>query len=496
MSFGMKPVFMGMLLLTVGGTAPVLKADSTAPAESAEPNSPPEMSPALVEPGLSGRAVPSPDVAPDGADLDLESFYWQTHPFENLALLLPAPNPFIPADPSSFRPVDTYAPPLGLQPKVFRHGLWEFYPWAGLAQTFDSNVQLTPHGQISDFYTTPCFGLEVQWGTPDSVYNEGYDTVAAAHLSYEGYADLFYEHPDLSAYNQRLDFSSRVGRDLFLLRPFMSYSDITGSDLQLVQLENRVERRITTGGVSADYGFTPVTSWNQTYSAFDFRHDDPAYINYDMWSTRQELAWLMPNDSLKAIVWAGAQHTDPDAGSSGNEYLAGAGWQGEFSSRVHSELWLGWGALQLDGNVPGRENLSGLRYGGYTAYNWSERLRITLLYDRDYVFNESEKNDNYVATLTQIKAEVFLGNNWLVVPYLGCALNDFETSRALQLELRPELEFSYVFTREDYQIIDLQDRSAGSRIFLKFGYDYTAMLRGAGDPIQEVRVSTGFNWNF
>ena len=485
-----------LMLAAIWETSPVLKADSPSSPQDAEPNSPQEMNPGLAEPGLSSRAVPNPNLPPVSPDFDLETFYWQTHPFENSVLLIPTLNPFFPDDPATFRPVVSYTPPLGLRPRIYRSGLLEFYPWAGIAQSFDSNVQLTSHGQISDFYATPRSGLEIQFGTPDSVYNEGYDTIFAAHLSYEGYADLFYEHPDLSAYNQQLDFSSRIGRDRFTLRPFAGFSDITGSNLQLVELQNRVERSITTGGVIGEYGFTPVTSWRQTYDVFDFEHHDPTYINYNTWSTRQELAWLLPDDTMKAILWAGAQTTKPDAGSGGNEFRAGLGWQGELDSRLHSELWLGWGTLQLDGYVPGRKDLSGLRYDGYTVFEYSQRLRFTLLYDRAYVFNEQTRNDNYVATITQLKTEIYLGSHWLVMPYLGCSLRDFETSRRCDVEPRLELEFSYVFGEEDCQIIDARDRSAGSRVFVKFGYDDTATLRGSGDPVEGIRTSTGFNWNF
>jgi hypothetical protein len=239
-----------------------------------------------------------------------------------------------------------------------------------------------------------------------------------------------------------------------------------------------------------------LTSWRQTYGVFDFEHHDPTYINYDTWFTRQELTYLLPDNSVRTILWAGVQTTDPSAGSSGNEYLAGVGWQGNFNSRLSSDLWLGWGTLQLDGNVSGRNNLSGLRYTGHITLDYSQRLRIALIYDRAYVFNEQVKNDNYVGTSTQLKVEFYLGSHWFVMPSLSSSLNDFETSRRLDLDLRPEVEFSYVFAKENYQIIGMQDRSAGSRVFVKLGYDYTETIRGSGDPIQDVRISTGFNWNF
>lgn len=487
-----------LLLAVFWGTGPVLKADTLVlpPPQDAEPNSPPEANPGLAEPGLTSRGVPSPEPPAEPPPMDVEGFYWRTHAFDNSALMLPQQPTISYDDPSLFRPVTTYRAPLGLQPKKYRWGLLEFYPWAGIAQSFDSNVQLVPDNQISDFYVTPDFGLEMQLGTPDSIYNEQYDTMFAAHLSYEGYADLFYEHPDLSAYNQKVDYYGRIGRDRLTVRPVAGFSDVTGSNLQLVELQNRAERLITTGGVVGEYEFTPVTSWRQTYAAFDFNHKDPTYVNYATWSTRQELTRLLPNDTLRALLWVGAQTTKPDKGFSGKEYFAGSGWQGYVTPRVYSELWAGWGALQLEGTVPGRNNLSGLRYGGYTTFDYNPSVRITLLYDRDYVFNEQTINDNYVVTLTQLKAEFLLREHWLVIPYLGCSVEDFETSHNLTLELRPELELSYVFAKEDYQIIGTADKSAGSRVFVKVGYDHSSALRGSSAAVQDVRISTGFNWNF
>jgi hypothetical protein len=488
-----------LLLAALGtglGTASVLKADPWSVSPDAEPNSPQELNPALAEPGLSSRALPSPETAPASPDLNVQTFNWITHPFDNSSLLLPMPAPFSPEDPSLFRPVVMYTEPLGLRPQIYRSGILEWYPWAGVAQSFESNIQLTPHNQISDFYFTPRFGFELQLGTPDSIYNEGYDTVFAAHLSYEGYADLFYDHPGLNAYNQRVNFSSRIGRDDFIVRPFMSFSDVTGSNLQMIELENRTERLQTTGGVIGEYDMTPVTAWRQTYTAFDFEHHDRTYINYDTWSTRQELTYLLPNDTLRALVWAGAKTTDPSAGNSGNEYLFGAGWQGHITPRLDSEIWLGWGAVEMNGYVPNRENLSGVRFDGHTTFNYSSRLRITLIYNRDYVFNEFTPNDNYVSTLAQLKLEVYLGSHWFLMPYFGCSYDQYETSRTQTLEIRPELELCYVFPKEGFKIISRGDTMAGSRVFLKLGYDYTETLRGSGDPIPDARVSTGVNWNF
>jgi hypothetical protein len=500
------------LLLAIVGTGFTSKADQSlllpAP-QGAEQNSPSEATPGLFEPGLGKRAVPSAPPPPDRPELDLESFYWDTHPFENAALMQSAAIPVL-GEP--FRPVTTYAPPLGLRPKVYRQGILEFYPWAGISQSFDSNVKLTQTNQISDFFVTPEFGMELQVGSPDSTYIESYETIVAAHLSYEGYADVFYEHPDLSAYNSLLDFNGRIGRDRLIVRPFLKFSDTTGNNLQLLQLQDRIRRLQTYAGTVGEYAITPITTWRQAYSVLDFQHTvftNQVYgttnINYITWSTRQELSYLLGNNAARAILWLGAEATDPDKGYSGNEYLAGVGWQGAFGERVYSELHIGWGELQLngpdrqpvDGNPAAKRwDMSGIRYGGYTTFDWTERLRLTLLYDRDYVYNENAPNDNYVTTMTQFKAEIYMGDNWLLIPYLGTSFDEFQLSHRLEVDLRPEVELARIFGREAYQIIGLEDKSVASRVFIKFGYDYTTNLRGIASTIQGVRVSTGFNWNF
>lgn len=491
-----------VLVSAILATVFVARADlPLPPPPGAEPNSPSEASPGLVEPGLGRRALPGAPPPPDSPELNLESFYWDTHPFENAALMQTS---VIPGPGESFRPVTTYAPPLGLRPKVYRQGVLEFYPWAGISQSFDSNVGLTEHHQISDFFATPHFGMELQLGTPDSTYAEGYDTILATHLSYEGYADLFYEHPDLSAYNSLLDFNARIGRDRFILRPFLKFSDTTGNNLELLQLQDRVRRLQTYAGTVGEFALTPITTWRQTYSALDFEHTDQTNINYVTWSTRQELTYLLGNNTARAILWFGAEATAPSKGFSGNEYLSGVGWQGAFGERVYSELHIGWGQLQLnggvhepvDGKMATRWDMSGLRYGGYTTFDWTERLRFTLVYDRDYIYNENATNDNYVTTMTQLKAEIYMGNHWLLIPYMGTSFDSFQLSHRLELDLRPDVELAYIFGKEAYQIIGLEDRSVASRIFIKLGYDFTDNLRGPPSTVQGVRVSTGFNWNF
>src|SRR5579871_4606071 len=80
--------FHAALLLAVLGTAFIARADLPLPLPAgAEPNSPSEMTPGLVEPGLGRRALPGAPPPPDAPELNLETFYWGTHPFENEALM-------------------------------------------------------------------------------------------------------------------------------------------------------------------------------------------------------------------------------------------------------------------------------------------------------------------------------------------------------------------------------------------------------------------------
>lgn len=495
------------LLLAVLGTGLVARAQGLAMPDiwtnDVEPNSPAESSPALSEPGLTMRGLPSPGPAPEPGQYDVESFYWATHPFENEALMH---NTQGPGSDETFRTVTTYFSPLALRPKVYRKGNVEFYPWAGVSQSFDSNIQLTPDHPISDFYLTPRFGAELQIGTPDSTYSESYDTVTAEHLLYEGYADIFYQHHQFTAYNSQLDFTSRIGRSQLVIRPYLNFSDITGDNLQLLQLQNRAERIVTEGGVTGEYAITPITSVKQVYSALDFEHGDNTNINYMQWSTRQEVSYLLPNNTARALIWAGAETTKPSrpgiegAGNSGNEFSGGVGWEGFFTTRTYSELRIGWGQVNMAGHVPGRWNMSGPRWGGYTTFDWNPRVRLAFIYERQYVYNETAANDNYVVNLTQVKAEFFLGDNWLVIPYIGTGVESFQLTHRTAFELRPELEVAYVFSRETYQIIGNQDKSLASRVFIKLGFDYSTDIKPgtgqSGGNVKEMRVSTGLNWNF
>ena len=100
-----------------------------------------------------------------------------------------------PPDPSTFRQVIVNLPPVGLHPRIYRDGLFEVYPWFGLLQSFESNINLTSIKPISDFYITPQAGLEFRLGTPDSFYTPMYNTIFALRGEYTAYAVSFMNIP-------------------------------------------------------------------------------------------------------------------------------------------------------------------------------------------------------------------------------------------------------------------------------------------------------------
>ena len=452
-----------------------------------EPNSPEEHLPGLIEPGISNlRAVP--DIAsPDAPDSSYVPLYRLTRPYYD-TVFATVPPQYLPApDPSSFRPVIGYDQPLGLQPRMYRNGLVEIYPSAGIAQAFDSNVNLTPTNQIADFYVTPRAGLELQIGTPDSAWIEGYDTIVGIHSSYEAYGDIFYENPGLSAFNQKFDINARIGRSSAIWRPYLYFSQLTGTNLLTTELTNRTERIRVSPGLIGEYKLTPNISWNQTFSYFYFGHPDPAYVNFSIFQTRQDFGYRVFNETV-AVLWAGYRYTTPDRGSAASEAFIGVGWRGKPDPRLYTELHIGYGFLDMENPPPGARDMSGLRFNGYTTFQWGPRFAFTLIYDRDYVFNELDENDNYVSNLLQFKGEFYLGDNWYVTPYLGFGLDEFQTSGSVTTQFRPEIEISYALPSDT--------EANKTRIFLKFGYSHSQNIVGAGQPVDGVRTSLGFAWKY
>ncbi len=216
--------------------------DEALPEWFGEPNSPEDIQPSSVTYGLSNRRAIPELPAPDEPDTGYVPLYRLTRPYYD-TIFSTTPPQYLPApDPSSFRPVLAYRPPIGLQPRFHPDRLVEFHSTFGVSQAFDSNVNLTPANQVRDFYITPRMALELQIGTPDSAWIENYDTIIGLHSSYEAYGDLFYENPRLSAFNQKLDLNMRIGRSSAIWRPYFYFSQLTGTDLLTTELTNRTER--------------------------------------------------------------------------------------------------------------------------------------------------------------------------------------------------------------------------------------------------------------
>jgi len=321
----------GAILLLI---APALPAqdDETLPEWIGESNSPQELTSGSVTPGLGPRAVPvMPAPAPPPSNYT--PLYRLTRPYYDTLFAAQPPSYIPPPDPALFRPVIVNLAPRGLQPRAFRNGLFEIYPSFGISQSYDSNVNLTATDPIRDFFVTPRFGVEFQLGSPDSIYEPNYDTILALHGSYEGYGDIFYLNPDLSAYNQKLELSGRIGRASAIWRPFLNFSDVTGSNLLLVELVNRARRIQVTPGIFAEYKFSEPTSYRQSFNYYTLQHPDPLYIDQQTWNTRHELTWLALH-STRLLGWAQYRYTQPSAGFSGQEVIVGTGWQGMPDPRI------------------------------------------------------------------------------------------------------------------------------------------------------------------
>ncbi len=475
------------LLLPVAAAAilasPCARAqfDEALPEWIGEPNSPEETI-SILRP----RAIPVL-TAPKPPPSNYSPLYRLTRPYYDSLFAERPPSYIPPPDPSLYRSVVMYQPPRGLQPRVFRPGLFEIYPSFSLAQSYDSNVNLTPTNPIRDFFLTPKLGLEFQLGSPDTIYDPYYDTILALRGSYEAYGDIFYLNPELSAFNQKLELAGRIGRASAIWRPFLSFSDITGSNLLLVELVNRARRIQVTPGIFAEYKFSEPASYRQSFNFYTLQHPDPIYIDQQTWNTRHELTWLALH-STRILGWAQYRYTTPSAGYSGQEFTLGAGWQGQPDPRIYTELYAGYGILDMDGYVPGRRNLSGLRFNGYTTFDWGPRFRPTFRYDREYAYNELTANDNYTSTLLQVRNEFYLGGNYYLTPYLGVAIAEFETSGQVTIQWRPELELSYALASDDLP--------NASRIFVKAGYQHSSNIRGQGDVITQLRLSFGCSWKF
>lgn len=442
--------------------------------------SPQELLPSTVEPGLRQRAIPGL-LQPGDERTDFQPLFRLTRPYYD-AIRAPRPPAILPEAIPLFRPVHVHEAMQGLRPLKLPNKLWHIQPYAGTSISYDSNIELSPDNKISDHYATVGFGADFFVGTPDSLYIEELETITALMGSYRFAADMFLHETEFDAINQEARLQGRIGRDRLMMRPFVNYTDITASGLLTEERANRTRRiRMNTGTV-IQMKPTELLRWTilPTYSTFD--HTDPAYIDFEYAKVSTELGYRGLND-MYFFPWMSWERTEPNRGSNGYEYKGGLGWQGRFDPRLYSELRLGWGLLDLADNVPHRRDLSGVRVEGYTTFDWGPRLRLTLKYDRSYIFNELDRDDNYVSTAGQFRAEFFLGDQWLVTPYFAITYSEFETSRRELLQLRPETEIAYVFLER-------------SRAFVRVGYEYNTTLKGVGKPVEAIRYAIGINYAF
>jgi len=398
------------------------------------------------------------------------------HPYRSRSQQVDMPVPSI--------PVIVYEPQFGLRSRVYRNGAFEFYPWFGVSQHYESNVNQTSTNPIAAFSVSPGCGADFQLGAPDSHIN---DTILALTGRYEAWADLFYGHPELSAFNQSVELAGRIGRMGAIWRPVFSYSDITGSSPLEDQLVSRTRRLTTDAGIVGQYQFTAQLGCNQTFDYNQLIHPTSGFINLIAEKTRQELTWKL-SSTMTATAWGEYRYTTPAQGSQGSEFIYGPGFYGRPNPKVYTELRIGYDSLFLQGNVPGRANFSGLRFNGWTSYDWSSRLRLTLRYDRDYGFSEQGANNNYVSTGGQLKAELNLGERWYVSTYFGSSFQQYETSGVSTFEVRPEMEVAYALPGSYYP--------TDSKIFLRGGYISSSNIQGSGSPVTDLRLTIGCNFKF
>jgi hypothetical protein len=448
-----------------------------------EQPSPQQETPSLQS--LPSRAIPDQPVVTPETD-DQRTFvplFRLTEGYYDNIFAVPEPEAPFRLDPSAYRPVTTYEPIQGLLPPRPGTPNWDFHPFAAITQSFDSNIQQTTTHRLADTFTTPTVGFDLQAGTPDSIYSEGYDTILALKAHAAFWADIFAHHSQFDALNEQLQLEMRIGRSAAIWRPFLTAEDITGSNLLTVERVGRVDRQRLDSGVHADYRLTGDLTWSQTFSHLFFNHPkDDSYINFEVWRSYQEVAYRTFHD-FDFFVWNEYRYTDADRGSDGEELIDGVGWRGKPDPRIFSELLLGWDAQHLEGDVPGRRGQSGVRLSGHTSFDWGPRLRLTLKYDRGYVFNEAIVDDNYVGNTLQLIPEIFLGGNWYLNPYLGVSYDEYESSYSETMEIRPELELAYALPNE-------------SRVFAKIGYDHQTTLNGPPQPVDIYRCSVGLNWRF
>jgi len=461
----------------------LLAASPPLPVQAQESPSPVDVSPG--QEGLPPRAIPELTVPRE--EIEEQDRYVPlfrlTRPYYDNPRAILTPDELVPPDPSTYREVAIYQPPQGLFPVRPDPRDFKFTLTAGLLESYDSNLRLTPSNQIGDFYTTPSLGLDLQLGSPDSAYDADYDTITALHIHYDLWGDIFSEQSELDAIDQRVSIAGRIGRSSAIWRPYLSTEDVTGSNLLSIDRAGRAERQFLGTGVIGQYKLTSQLTWSQTFSHLFFNHPDPTFINFEVWRSYQELGYLALHD-LNVLMWTEERYTDASKGADGNELMGGLGWRGRPDPRLFTELLVGYDDISLQSYPGDRKNLSTVHVSGYTTFDWTQRLALTLRYDRGYIYDELSVNDNFIDNSLQFIPELFLGGNWYLTSYNIVSYNEYEMTYQKTLEIRPELEVSYALANHF------------SRVFAKIGYDRTSTLQGPDMPVEAKRISVGFKWQF
>jgi len=449
----------------------------------AEDNSPQPDGPEKYS--LYGRSIPEMPVfePPRNPRTTYVPLFRLNQPYYDNIFAVPEPAAPFRLDPATYRAVTAYEAPRGLQPVRPENSLWTFHPFVGAQESYDSNIQQTSKNHIGDFYTTLRAGFDYQLGTPDSVYGEGYDTILALNVHEEFWADIFGRHGEFNALNDQIQLDGRIGRDAAIWRPFAFADDVTGSNLLLENRAGRIERQHLVTGLRSDYRLTSQITLSQTLSHEYFEHPDDVFIDFEKWRDYQEVNYRIFHN-FDFFAWNEFLYTDVDKGADGKEYKNGIGWRGKLDPRLFSEFRIGWDDVHLNQPQADRFGLSDVHIFGHTSFEWGPRLRLVMIYDRGYTFNEIDVNDNYLDNVVQFVPEIYLGDNWYITPYFGVAYDQYETSHHDTIELRPELEISYVTPDT-------------SKIYVKFGYDHTATVKGPdAGTIEIYRLTAGVRWKF
>lgn len=435
---------------------------------------------------------------PDPATPDEEALqgsfvplYRLTRPFYDNLFAAPMPQPYERPDPSSYREVSAYEAPLALQPVYPKTGVVTWSPFAGIAQSWDSNLLLTSANHVSDTYTTLAAGTDFQIGSPDSIYNTNeYDSILALHGRYYFSTDLFAEHEELNAVNNRLHLDGRIGRDAAIWRPYVTVEQFTSTDFQdrNVQGIGRLQRQILSPGLQSNYKIDSNLTYNQNFFWSRLLHPQGSYVNTDTYVLQQDFG-VRVLENVDFIVWNELRQTQPSLGSEVGECTSGIGWRGMPDPRIFTEFRIGWDAMEWSDGNPGRQNLPAWRMDGHTTFEWSPRLSLGLKYSRAYVFNEVLPNNNYTSTGAQFVPQVFLGGNFYLTPYISLIDYSYEQQHLEQLECRLETELAYRFGGR---------RDADSRVYVKVACLRLSQQSGDADQgrVDDARVSLGMAYRF